>query len=54
MATSTERRILTESKIEGLSCRELSQRNGHSAVAIQHRIQRLIDQASSARPNIVE
>ena len=41
--TSTERRILTESKIQGLSCRELSQRNGHSAVAIQHRIHRLID-----------
>jgi len=41
--TSTERRILTESKIEGLSCRELSRRNGHSAVAIQHRVYRLID-----------
>jgi DNA-directed RNA polymerase specialized sigma24 family protein len=41
--TSTERQILTESKIEGLSCRELSQRNGYSAVAIQHRIHRLID-----------
>jgi DNA-directed RNA polymerase specialized sigma24 family protein len=41
--TATERQILTESKIEGLSCRELSRRNGHSAVAIQHRIHRLID-----------
>jgi DNA-directed RNA polymerase specialized sigma24 family protein len=41
--TSTERQILTESKIEGLSCRELSRRNGQSAVAIQHRIHRLID-----------
>jgi DNA-directed RNA polymerase specialized sigma24 family protein len=41
--TSTERRILTESKIEGVSCQELSRRNGHSSVALQHRIQRLID-----------
>jgi DNA-directed RNA polymerase specialized sigma24 family protein len=41
--TSNERQILTESKIAGLSCRELSRRNGHSAVAIQHRIHRLID-----------
>ena len=41
--TSTERQILTDSKIEGLSCRELSRRNGNSPVAIQHRIHRLID-----------
>jgi len=41
--TSAERQMLTESKIEGHSCRELSQRNGDSPVAIQHRIHRLID-----------
>ena len=41
--TSIERQILTDSKIEGLSCRELSRRNGNSPVAIQHRIHRLID-----------
>lgn len=41
--TSIERRILTQSKIEGVSCQELSRRNGHSPVALQHRIQRLID-----------
>lgn len=41
--SSTERRMLIQFKIEGISCRELSQRNGHSPVALQHRIQRLID-----------
>jgi len=41
--TSIERRILTQSKIEGVSCQELSRRNGHSPVALQHRIKRLID-----------
>lgn len=49
--TSTERQLLTESKIEGLSCRELSRRNGHSAVAIQHRIHRLVERLRRrARP----
>jgi DNA-directed RNA polymerase specialized sigma24 family protein len=38
-----ERQLLTESKIEGVSCQELSRRNGQSPIAIQHRIQRLID-----------
>lgn len=38
-----ERKLLTEFKIEGLSCIELARRNGHSAIAIQHRIQRLLD-----------
>ncbi len=41
--TSVERRILTQSKIEGVSCQELSRRDGRSSVALQHRIQRLID-----------
>jgi len=41
--TSTDRRILTQSKIEGVSCRELSRRHGHSSIAVQHRIQRLVD-----------
>lgn len=38
-----ERHLLVEVKIDGTSCRELAERNGHSAVAIQHRIQRLVD-----------
>jgi DNA-directed RNA polymerase specialized sigma24 family protein len=41
--TPKERQLLTESKLEGLSCRELSQRNGHSEIAIQHKIHRLIE-----------
>jgi DNA-directed RNA polymerase specialized sigma24 family protein len=38
-----ERDLLVQFKIEGLSCRELASRNGHSAVAIQHRVQRIVD-----------
>jgi DNA-directed RNA polymerase specialized sigma24 family protein len=38
-----ERNLLLEFKIEGWSCLELAGRNGHSAVAIQHRVQRLVD-----------
>jgi DNA-directed RNA polymerase specialized sigma24 family protein len=38
-----ERSLLVQFKIEGVSCRELAHRNGHSSVAIQHRIQRLLD-----------
>jgi hypothetical protein len=41
--TLEERHLLLEFKIEGLSCHELASQNGHSAVAIQHRIQRLLD-----------
>jgi hypothetical protein len=40
--SSAERQLLAQSKIEGISCQELSRRNGHSAVAIQHQISRLI------------
>src|SRR5271170_1896891 len=38
-----ERELLIEFKLEGISCAELARRNGHSAVAIRHRIQRLLD-----------
>jgi hypothetical protein len=38
-----ERALLTEFKLEGVSCPELARRNGHSAVAIRHRIQRLLE-----------
>jgi DNA-directed RNA polymerase specialized sigma24 family protein len=41
--SSSDRRLLTQAKIEGISYEELSRRNGHSAFAIQHRIQRAID-----------
>jgi len=41
--SAAERRLLMQFKIEGLSCQELSRRNGHSAIALQHRIQRLVD-----------
>jgi DNA-directed RNA polymerase specialized sigma24 family protein len=37
-----ERNFLVQSKIEGITCQELAGRNGHSAVAVQHRIQRLL------------
>jgi hypothetical protein len=40
--SSAERQLLAQSKIEGITCQELSLRNGHSAVAIQHLITRLI------------
>jgi hypothetical protein len=38
-----ERNLLVWSKIEGVSCEELAGRNGQSAVAMQHRIGRLLD-----------
>lgn len=38
-----ERDLLVQFKIEGVSCQELALRNGHSAVAIRHRVQRLLD-----------
>jgi DNA-directed RNA polymerase specialized sigma24 family protein len=41
--SSEERELLVSFKVEGVSCQELARRNGHSAVAIQHRIQRLLD-----------
>jgi DNA-directed RNA polymerase specialized sigma24 family protein len=41
--STEERELLTEFKLEGISCPELARRNGHSVVAIRHRIQRLLD-----------
>lgn len=38
-----ERALLLQFKVEGISCAELARRNGHSAVAIRHRIQRLLE-----------
>jgi DNA-directed RNA polymerase specialized sigma24 family protein len=38
-----ERQLLTRFKLEGLSGAEIGRRSGHSAVAIRHRIQRLLD-----------
>jgi DNA-directed RNA polymerase specialized sigma24 family protein len=38
-----ERDLLTQFKLDGVSCTELARRNGHSAIAIRHRIQRLLD-----------
>jgi len=38
-----ERELLVRSKIEGVTCQELAARNGHGAIAVQHRIQRLVD-----------
>jgi DNA-directed RNA polymerase specialized sigma24 family protein len=40
--SNEERELLTQFKLEGLSGRELARRNGHSAVAIRHRIQRVL------------
>ena len=41
--SSEERELLTQFKLEGISCPELARRSGHSVVAIRHRIQRLLD-----------
>jgi DNA-directed RNA polymerase specialized sigma24 family protein len=41
--SAEERHLLTQFKLEGISCPELARRNGHSAIAIRHRIQRLVD-----------
>jgi DNA-directed RNA polymerase specialized sigma24 family protein len=41
--STEERELLIEFKLEGISCPELARRNGHSVVAIRHRIQRLLD-----------
>ena len=40
--SAEERHLLTCFKLEGLTGEELARRNGHSAVAIRHRIQRLV------------
>jgi hypothetical protein len=41
--STEERQLLIEFKLEGISGPELARRNGHSVVAIRHRIQRLLD-----------
>ena len=41
--STEERELLIEFKLEGISGPELARRNGHSVVAIRHRIQRLLD-----------
>jgi hypothetical protein len=41
--TREERKLLTRFKLEGMSGEELARQNGHSAVAIRHRIQRLVE-----------
>jgi len=41
--SAEERELLTQFKLEGSSGQELARRSGHSAVAIRHRIQRLLD-----------
>lgn len=38
-----ERKLLTQFKLERVSGPELARRSGHSAVAIRHRVQRLVD-----------
>jgi DNA-directed RNA polymerase specialized sigma24 family protein len=40
--SAEERELLTEFKLEGVTGEELARRNGHSAVAIRHRIQRVL------------
>jgi len=41
--SNEERELLTQFKLQGISAAELSQRNGHSATAIRHRVQRVLD-----------
>ncbi|MGD0965275.1 MAG: hypothetical protein ABSA57_15410 [Candidatus Acidiferrales bacterium] len=41
--SAEERHLLVQFKIEGISCAELARQNGHSAIAIQRRIQRSLD-----------
>lgn len=40
--STEERELLTQFKLEGISGPELARRNGHSAVAIRHRVQRVL------------
>jgi DNA-directed RNA polymerase specialized sigma24 family protein len=40
--TAVERQLIVESKLQGISCPELAKRDGHSVVAIRHRVNRLI------------
>jgi DNA-directed RNA polymerase specialized sigma24 family protein len=41
--SSEERELLSQFKLEGIPSQELARRSGRSAVAIRHRIQRLLD-----------
>jgi hypothetical protein len=41
--SSEERELLIQFKLEGISGPELARRAGHSAVAMRHRVQRLLD-----------
>jgi DNA-directed RNA polymerase specialized sigma24 family protein len=41
--SSEERELLVQFKLEGISGSELARRNGHSVVAIRHRVHRLLD-----------
>jgi DNA-directed RNA polymerase specialized sigma24 family protein len=41
--STAERELLTQFKLQGISAAELSRRNGHSATAIRHRVQRVLD-----------
>jgi DNA-directed RNA polymerase specialized sigma24 family protein len=42
LLSSEERELLTQFKLEGISGPELARRNGHSEVAIRHRVHRLL------------
>jgi hypothetical protein len=48
LLTSEERNLLTKFKLEGATGTELARNNGHSAVAIRHRIQRIIERLRRA------
>lgn len=41
--STEERELLNQFKVQGISAAELSRRNGHSATAIRHRVQRVLD-----------
>jgi hypothetical protein len=41
--SAEERELLVRFKIEGSTCQEIASRNGHGALAVRHRIQRLVD-----------
>jgi DNA-directed RNA polymerase specialized sigma24 family protein len=46
--SAEERHLLVLAKIHGLSCRELATGNGHSPIAIQHRLQRVVERLRRA------
>jgi DNA-directed RNA polymerase specialized sigma24 family protein len=41
--STEERALLVRFKLAGVTCREIAGRNGHSAAAVRHRLQRLVD-----------